>query len=216
MKNFGFHRLVLADLGPVHWPDVQKTAVQSSEIVEHATRAPSLEAALEGCSWTVGTTMRHRPGQRHLDPTTVAKIATTRAIHEDIALIFGEARVGLTNQDLLHCHDISVIPTHRALRSLNLAQAVLIYLWELHQTSVTPSLPPSPPRAIESDYARLAEGLRTHMMRIGFRDPDRSQNGVLDLIQTLKRAGLTPHEARLWEAVFRKQKNLPPNRRGDP
>ena len=38
---------------------------------------------------------------------------------------------------------------------------------------------------------------------LGFADPDRPRNGARELMQSLKRAGLTPHEARLWAALFK-------------
>jgi len=203
LKNFGFTRLILADLGPVDFAGVNQMAVQSQDVIASAQRATSLEAALEGCVWVVGTTMRRLPGQRDLTPRQVAAEATERVQEGDIALVFGEERIGLTNQDLLVCHDVSVIPTTDALRSLNLAQAVLVYVWELFNGVQAPQRPPAA-RAQQADYQRLELALRAHLQRGGFADPDRPRHGAKDLIQTLMRAGLTVEEAKLWEAVLRK------------
>lgn len=207
MHNFGRSRLVLADLGPIAWSDVSQMAVRSREITETAQRVDTLGAALEGCTWAVGTTMRTVPGQRGLHPREVAERLVRRArAGEEVALVFGEERVGLTNRDLLACHDTSVVPT-QGLASLNLAQAVLLYLWEIAQAEgrgegADMPTPPSAPSADERAYAALEQALRGHLVARGFRDPDRPKNGVKDLLQTLKRAGLTAHEARLWGAAL--------------
>lgn len=200
LNNFGFTRLVLAELGNVCWNDVNQTSVRSRHVTESAVRVPSLEAALEGCTYVVGTTMRAVSGRRALHPRAAADALATRSATEEVALVFGEERIGLTNQDLLRCHDTSVIPTED-LPSLNLAQAVVLYAWELSQCRDR-SPPEFSPGATESDYAALAQALRAHMDASGFADPDRPRHGVLDLVQTLKRAGLTPREAKLWQAVL--------------
>ncbi|MCA9551884.1 MAG: rRNA methyltransferase [Myxococcales bacterium] len=203
MNNFGLSNLVLADLGKVDWSDVNQMAVRSAAITEAAPRVPDLAAAVAGCRYVVGTTMRRRPGQRHLTPREAAEALATHAAHGSVALVFGEERVGLTNQDLLACHDVSVIPTSPELPSLNLAQAVLLYCWELFGLLGAPVAPAAEPRAAEEDYALVEAALRGHMARSGFADPDRPRNGARELMQSLKRAGLTPHEARLWAALFK-------------
>lgn len=203
MNNFGLSNLVLADLGAVRWSDVHKMAVRSDHLTEQAARVDSLEAAVKGCAWVVGTTMRARPGQRHLSPREAAAQLVELSATQDVALVFGGERVGLTNADLLHCHDVSAIPTD-GLASLNLAQSVLVYLWEIAQARGRAVAPEDPaPRATEDDYGRLDAALRAHMARVGFTDPDRPRHGVKDLLQTLKRAGLTEREAQLWLRVLR-------------
>lgn len=203
LNNFGLPSLVLADLGDVDWTDARQMAVRSTHILEQAKRSPDLRSAVEGCTWVVGTTMRAIPGSRALTPQEVAREMAARSDEEDLALVFGEERVGLTNRDLLHCHDISVIPTTAALPSLNLAQAVMIYAWELFRAGPAPSRPQSK-RAEEGAYERIDRALRDLVEIVGFAEPDRPRHGVLDLMHTLKRSGLTPREARLWEAVLRR------------
>lgn len=200
LNNFGLSRLVLADLQDVRWADARQTAVRSVELLETAERAPSLEAAIEGCSWVVGTTMRRVAGQRDLHPRAVAEELAARSETESVALVFGEERVGLTNEDLVRCHDTSVIPTAQ-LGSLNLAQAVLLYAWEISQHSQRGAPAPAA-RADEGAYRVIEAALRRFAETTGFAEPDRPRHGIQDLLQTLKRAGLTPREARLWRAML--------------
>lgn len=217
MKNFGFHNLVIADPGPIDWSDVHQMAVRAQDITEGARRVDSLEAAIDGCTWVVGTSMRPLAGQRQLHPQVVAEALVQRAQTEDVALVFGEERIGLTNRDLLRCHDVSAIPTTDALPSLNLAQAALVYLWQLAQAKgEVRAATPSAASAQERDYQELESALRGHMQRIQFADPDRPKNGVLELIQTLKRAGLTQKEARLWQAILQIPQRAGPASDPDP
>ena len=201
LANFGLPNLVLAELGAVDWSDVDQTAVRAKHITEGARRVATLERAIDGCAWVVGTTMRSLPGQRHLHPRAVAEHLAAVSLTQDAAIVFGPERTGLTNRDLLLCHDVSVIPTAH-MPSLNLSQAVLLYAWELFaQRARAPA--PHPERATGHDYDRLEAAMRAYLARARFADPDRPRHGVIDLMQTLKRAGLSPREARLWEAVLR-------------
>ncbi len=203
MNNFGLSNLVLADLGAVDWSNVNRMAVRSKALTEQATRVDSLEAAIEGCSWVVGTSMRALAGQRQLPPAEVALELVTRSATQDVAIVFGEERIGLTNKDLLRCHDVSAIPTSSELPSLNLAQAALVYLWEIaNAQGDLRAQRPTAAAADEKDYRAIEKALRAHMLAGGFHDPDRPRHGALDLIQTLKRAGLTKADARLWQAVL--------------
>ena len=133
LKNFGLSRLVLAELGDVHWDEARRTAVRSEALLETAERTEDLRSALAGTSYAVGTSMRRLPGQRDLHPREVAAELAARSDAEEVALVFGPERVGLSNKDLLECSDVSVIPTSPQLPSLNLAQSVLLYAWELFQ-----------------------------------------------------------------------------------
>lgn len=200
LNNFGMTRLVLAELGNVCWNDVNQTSVRSKHVTEAADRVASLEEAIAGCTYVVGTTMRSVAGRRAVSPSAAAQALAARSETEEVALVFGEERIGLTNDDLLRCHDTSVIPTAE-LPSLNLAQAVVVYAYELNR-QLDRARPTVAPGADEADYAGIGDALRTHMGSAGFADPDRPRHGVLDLVQTLKRAGLTPREARLWRAVL--------------
>lgn len=202
LHNFGTGRLVLAELDEGHLDEAEarRTAVRSEHLLEAAPRVPSLEAAVEGCAYVVGTTGRPPPGRPVLPPREAAERLLERGRTQDVALVFGGERTGLTHRELLLCHELSVIPT-AALPSLNLAQAVLLYAWTLAGV-VDDGLPAPTTRADEAQYAQIEAALRRHLEAVAFCDPDRPGHGVLDLIQTLKRAGLTPAEARLWQAVL--------------
>src|SRR5205823_4694273 len=64
-----------------------------------------------------------------------AQAAIERSAHDRVALVFGNERSGLSNELLAQCHELSTIPTHDEQPSVNLAQAVLLYGYELHQAA---------------------------------------------------------------------------------
>ena len=117
--------------------------------------------------------------------------------------MFGGEESGLANDDLIRCHDISTISAGLEQPSLNLAQAVLVYGYELYQQASAPSGTKADSRAKEEEIGRLEAAMREVLGASGFADPDRPRHGVLDLVQPLRRAGLTPEEARLWHAALR-------------
>ncbi len=88
--------------------------------------------------------------------------------------------------------------------SLNLAQAVLIYAYEMFQRSDSAfQLHDAPPRADEGELQRVECAIRDLLLASGFADPDRRGHGVRELASTLRRSGLSPSHARLWTAVLR-------------
>ncbi len=52
------------------------------------------------------------------------------------AILFGSEKTGLSNNDLSHCHLLLRIPTRLEHRSMNLAQAVAIVVYELTRGAV--------------------------------------------------------------------------------
>jgi tRNA/rRNA methyltransferase len=139
--------------------------------VEQVRRVDSLRAAVEGCRWVVGTTMRELDGRPRLTSRELAE----RVTDEPWALVFGAEMNGMTDDDLAQCHASSFLPTSDAQPSVNLAQAVLLYLYEL-ASAPEPSL------------------LATLRVRFGA--------DAEALVAPLSRARLTAHEAALWRAVW--------------
>jgi tRNA/rRNA methyltransferase len=165
----------------------------------------------------VGTSSRAPPGKRRLGPAAVAAEALAGAGRGQTALVFGDERSGLTNAELDRCHDVSAVPSDPAQPSLNLAQAVLVYAYELRRATAPGTAPgpgpdgppgsrPAPgatgPGASDGELRGLEEALRGALRDRGFlAGPER--HAVRDLHSTLVRARLSPREVRLWTAALR-------------
>ncbi len=204
LKNCGFSDWALVDPSPFDKSDARRVAVQALDVLDAAKRC-TLDEAISDCSWVVGTTSRRLPGRRRWFPRALAAHVVERAASGRTAILFGDERSGLTNEDLAHCHDVSCIPSALEQPSFNLAQATLLYAYELRLAAMDaqPSAAPLLPRAAD---VRALEGIEQVLKQVleagGFLQHE-ERHGVGDLMKTLQRARLTKHEAGLWNAALR-------------
>ena len=104
------------------------------------------DGAIADCVFAVGFTARHRAAKwRLLEPKGAATELLDRAHDGPVALVFGREDNGLPNDALDRVHAAVTIPTTEH-SSLNLAQAVLIGLYELHLAAGDASRTLPPPR----------------------------------------------------------------------
>ena len=207
-ENLGAIARVMKNLGQSDWAVVQpatldfraaaRVAVHAQELLDRPRIVESVEQAVADCVWVVGTTSRRVRGRHSLAPWEVAAQARERG---PTALVFGDERSGLSNADLLRCHDLSAIPSEPEQPSLNLAQAVLVYLWELRRLEqVAGPGSAAAPGATDAELNLLEANLRSAFESSGFiRGPERQAVG--DLLATLRRSRMSRREARLWMAA---------------
>jgi tRNA/rRNA methyltransferase len=204
MKNFGLAEWAIAALGTHDFSAARRVAVHSEELLDRPRLVATLDEAVADCAWVVGTSSRPMRGKRRLSPGEVAREALQRRASGRTAIVFGDERSGLTAADLHRCHDLSAVPTDRAQPSLNLAQAVVIYAYELRRAALELEAPVkrAPPAATGHELGELEEALRAALRMSGFlAGPER--HAVRDLLATLRRAQPTAREARLWIAALR-------------
>jgi tRNA/rRNA methyltransferase len=207
MKNFGLSDWAIAELGTHDFAAMRRVAVHAEELLDRPRLVRTLDEAVADCAWVVGTSSRLVRGKRLLTPEEVAREAVARGGAGRTAVVFGDERSGLTNAEVRRCHDLSVIPAEPAQPSLNLAQAVLVYAWELRRAASRRGRPAPATRgagagATDAELRRIEEALRVALRAGGFlRGPER--HAVRDLAAALRRARLTRREARLWETALR-------------
>jgi tRNA/rRNA methyltransferase len=205
MKNFGVDDWAIAALGTHDFAAMRRVAVHAEDLLDRPRLVETLDEAVADCAWVVGTSSRAVKGKRRLAPADVAREALARAAEGRTAIVFGDERSGLTNEEVHRCHDLSAIPTAAAQPSLNLAQAVLVYCYELRQAALAAAPAPvrrPPEGATDAELAALEEALRTALRRGGFlAGPER--HAVRDLVAALRRGRPSRREARLWLAALR-------------
>lgn len=104
-------------------------------IIEQIQTASSLAQAVAENTICIGTTAR-TGGWRQgiLTPEAAAQIAWQHLLQNGrVAFVFGSEDKGLENQDIELCTHLVSIPTALSAASLNLAQAILILLYELRK-----------------------------------------------------------------------------------
>jgi tRNA/rRNA methyltransferase len=204
MKNFGLEDWAVAALRTHDFGAARRVAVHAEDLLDRPRVVRTLEEAVSDCAWVVGTSSRRVRGKRGLLPQEVAREALARAGEGCTALVFGDERSGLTNAEVDRCHDLSAIPTAAAQPSMNLAQAVAVYAWELRRAALEAGAPAraAAPAATDAELSLVEDALRSALRGAGFlAGPER--HAVRDLAATLRRARLRAREARLWLAALR-------------
>jgi len=135
IKTMGFTDLRLVNPCKHLGEEARLLAHASGEILESAKVFSSLNEAIGDIDFVIGTTSRRRTIRnrffllRDLPGVILEKGSTVNRI----AIVFGSEESGLSNDDANHCHILSTVPMAIKYPSLNLAQAVMIYAYELSE-----------------------------------------------------------------------------------
>jgi tRNA/rRNA methyltransferase len=133
MRVTGFERLVLVAPHPLAVPDhpqARRMAVGSLDILDGASTVPSLVDAVAEADWTIATSARS--GVCNVTPRRIAPDVLDRVmLNQRIAIVFGGERAGLRRTEVDGCDAVVRIPMVGNEPSVNLAQSVMIVLYEL-------------------------------------------------------------------------------------
>jgi tRNA/rRNA methyltransferase/tRNA (cytidine32/uridine32-2'-O)-methyltransferase len=160
MKNFGVRDLTLIRPVPYSAYRLEGIAHDTLDVIERIRDVDTLDEALADAVYVAAFTARKRRVKWELTtPRELAAPLLARAAEGPVVLMFGREDDGLPNEALDRAHTVVTIPTTDH-ASLNLAQAVLLALYELHMTAgdATRSLEPprnGAPPATSEDMERL-------------------------------------------------------------
>lgn len=206
MKTMGLERLVL--VAPKDFPSEEATAraTGASDILEQAIVAPNLRMAIQDCEWVLGTSGRNRYLQRSI--VSPRECGQWIADHNDaeIAILFGNERNGLSNEELAFCQSQIVIPTAPQFSSLNLAAAVQIICYEIFSSSLTEiscqpdSLVPSLVKVEQLE--QLYDHLQRVMIETHFLNPEQPKQLMPKLKRFFSRAQLEEDELNIFRGFL--------------
>jgi tRNA (cytidine32/uridine32-2'-O)-methyltransferase len=132
IRTMGFRRLGLVAPHRFPHPEAVALAAGADEELDKAAVTPTLVEAVADCTLVLGCTARKRVVQlEELSPRQAAARALAASAHGEVALVFGNERTGLENDELMLCHAAVHIPSVEDFPSLNLAQAVQLLAYEL-------------------------------------------------------------------------------------
>jgi len=140
MSNFGvLHLRVVTPYEKAFREAV--SAVGAEPLLAGAQEFSSVAEAIRDCSPVIGTTAIGNRELQHelLSLQDAAKKIRRTLASGPVAILFGSEKTGLSNHDLSHCHWLLRIPTREEHRSMNLAQAVAVVVYELARGSRKPS-----------------------------------------------------------------------------
>jgi tRNA/rRNA methyltransferase len=135
MMNMGFTSLRMVNpKQPLDREHILRVAHRGEELLDSAQIFDNLDDALADVTFVVGTSRRASAGKPFTnDVEAVTADLSARAATAPVALMFGTEPDGLDNHALDRCHMVASLPVNPIYPSLNLAQAVLIFLYELRR-----------------------------------------------------------------------------------
>ena len=125
MKTMGLKSLILAAARGMRSDEVFTMALHARDVYERARRCDDLESALAGTVLSAGITRRRGAKRKwfSLLPEQLAEKAAATASGR-VALVFGNERDGLSDEELSRCTLACHIPSSPEFPSLNLSHAV--------------------------------------------------------------------------------------------
>lgn len=215
MKTMCLDRLVLVKPLAFPHPDASARASGAVDVLERAAVVPDLDAALAGCALVAGTSARRRGlGPDSLPPEACVAQLMSIPADQDVAVVFGRERTGLTNEELDRCHLHLHIPANPGYASLNLAAAVQIVAYEF---MLAGERPPEPSKGgVPLATADELEGLYGHLesaaLASGFLDPANPRQLMRRLRHLFGRARPDQNEVNILRGLLRAlQENKPEN-----
>ena len=146
MKNMGLSELRLVNAVPLDAWRIQGIAHDTGDVLEKAREHATLDDAIGDCVLVAAFTARHRAAKWVVStPREITGRLLDAAGEGPVALLFGREDRGLPNEVLDRAHVHVSIPTTKY-ASLNLAQAVMVALYELHLAAGDATRARKPPR----------------------------------------------------------------------
>jgi tRNA/rRNA methyltransferase len=175
-----------------------KLAAGADEVLERMRVVRTLDEALADCLDVVMTSGRSVAGA--IGPEEAARRLLSCA--GPCALVFGDEVRGLTNRDLQRAGAVATIPT-AAKSSLNLAQAVVIFGYEILKARGAADLPQPPPQPLAEEelIARLRDSARSLLLAAGFLNPQQPDRVLDEILSLIRRARPTRREIELLLAA---------------
>jgi len=209
MKNMGLSRLVL--VAPNDYPSAEATARASGadDVLATARVVETLEEAIADCALVVGASARTRTiPWPVLEPRACAARMVETAVCQEVALVMGRERIGLTNTELERCQYHVHIPANPGYSSLNLAAATQVLVYELRMASLQragktePDLHSDHPPVTAAELDGLYEHLEQTLIELDFLDPDNPRQLMRRLRRLYNRVGLDQMELNILRGIL--------------
>jgi tRNA/rRNA methyltransferase len=221
LKTMGFSRLVLVAprVPQVHLdPEAIAMASGADDVLAAAHIVPTLADALAGAQWSLALTARTREyGPPPGAPRQAVQDACRQVAHGEIALVFGNERTGLSNDDVERCSALAHIPANPAYSSLNLAQAVQVLSYELRLAYLGEGVSGAAlagaggpgvlgtgtgtPLATNDDIERMYVHLENALIALDFLDPANPKKLMSRLRRLFARSGLEREEVNIVRGI---------------
>ena len=206
MSNFGARELRLVRPYNAAFREA-KSAVGAAELMTNASVYDTVADAVADCELVVGTTSA---GRRELQSGLKRLEEGGRRIRRQlqigrVAVLFGSEKVGLSNEDMSHCHWLMRIPTRDKHGSMNLGQAVAVCLYELARDGklANAKTKRSSGRAAAGEVERLTLLFFDVLNTSGYVKPQVAAATKEKLRRMIRRMNLSQADAEVWLGMLR-------------
>ena len=209
MENMGIKKLrIIGKREDYKDRQIRILAIHAAYIWDNAEFFDSITQAASDCIISAGTT-RRRGKKRKEWLVTPEEFVSNGAFTEQgkIAVVFGNERTGLTDEELEECTMGIQIPSSPEFPSLNLSHAVQIMCYTLYRKLETPGFSGYTPISLDR-LDKTVTSIANNLQKIGFfsvtgrPEMENFWKGILS------RAALSEGEAAYLEKVFTKAAGL--------
>ena len=206
MLNFGFTDLRLVNPQVDHLSHAaRQMAVKATGVLENARIFNSLASALSDCVLSFGTTRRFgRYREDLVHPEEAAQLLVPAMQTGSVALVFGREDKGLFTSELDLCQYFITIPTNDELPSMNLAQAVVLCLYEVNRArgKLAGLKHGRKKLATNNQLEALYQHMRDSLVNIGYLNPQNPDHILRSFRRILGRSALNDREVRILRGLF--------------
>jgi len=206
MSNFGFAHLRVVNPYELAFREA-RSAVGAATLLASAEEYHNVGDAVADCTLVVGTTAVHHRELHH--PLRRLEYGA-RLIRKElasyggrIALLFGSEKVGLSNDDLSHCHWLMRIATCEEHDSMNLGQAVAICLYELVRDAKAARSSEKSQRATAGELQRITAVLLEALHASGYVKASAAAATEEKLRRLVRRLNLSAPDAEVLLGMLR-------------
>lgn len=186
-------------------------AIHAGPIFDNAHFYNSIREATADCAICAGTTRRRgKKRGKLLLPEEFAKMTSDTTQNAKVAIVFGNERTGLTDDQLDECNLGVTIPSSNDFGSLNLSHAVQIMSYHMFRQNLSEQNPdfrgytPLPLERVDKSVKIITD----NMQKIGFFKMPGRQDMENFWRSILSRANLSESEAQYLEKTFGKMAGL--------
>jgi len=203
-RNMGIGKLIVVGNRNLEDEAVRQMAThESADIVDGIRHFDTLDEALAGFSWVVGTTARKGSARGpSVTPRRMAETLAGLSRENGIALLFGPEDTGLTNEELRFCQTVVTIPT-AGFKSLNLSHAVMILCYELFIATLEKAPSAGPKLAGIRETEAMYEKLKETLVAVGFFLPENPDYWLMHLRRFFARTTLEAREVKIIRGICR-------------
>ena len=206
MANMGISHLRMVAPDPhINWAEAKKMACHSEHLLDGRQTFATLAEAISDCVAVAGTSTRDGLYRQHARvPHDVIPELAALADKGPVAVVFGREDKGLLNEEVAQCTHLIRIPTSTEVSSLNLSQAVMVVCYELFS-----SLGSYHPIKEKSELAsaalrdRMFDLWRSHLLRIGFMEPEKADHMMAAFNRIFSRGAVTENDVSILMGVIR-------------